>query len=72
MYPVNEGNKECRKCKHFDMGSGCVPTYEDILPPCGRDVALGQCLYEKLMKKGEKYGFWKNIRSIKSGKKSST
>lgn len=65
MYPVNEGNKECRKCKHFDMGSGCVPTYVDILPPCGRDVAMGQCLYKKLIKKEKKHGFWKSIRSIK-------
>lgn len=71
MYPVNEGNEECGKCKHFDMGSGCVPTYADILPPCGRDIAMGQELYKKLMKeRKKKHGFWESIRNTKSRKKS--
>lgn len=72
MYPVNEGNEECRKCKYFDMSLGCAPTYgKDGLPPCGRDIAMSQELYKKLMKEREKkHGFWKSIRNIKSRKKS--
>ena len=41
MIPVNEGNGECWKCKHFDLGSGCIPTYmKNGLPPCGRDIII--------------------------------
>ena len=74
MLPIDEGNEECLKCKHFDLCNGCIPTYEkDGLPPCGRNIIMSQELYKKLMKEKEnKHGFWKSIRSIKGRKKSNT
>lgn len=49
MIPVNEGNGECWKCKHFDLGSGCIPTYmKNGLPPCGRDIIMTQEFFKKL------------------------
>ena len=49
MIPVNEGNDECWKCEHFDIGSGCIPTYmKNGLPPCGRDIIMTQEFFKKL------------------------
>ena len=58
MLPVNEGNDECWKCKHFDLGSGCIPAYaENGLPPCGRDIIMTQECFKKLMaRKDENHG----------------
>lgn len=50
MIPVDEANEECRKCEHFDMGCGCVPTYLNELPPCGRNIILCQKTYKELFK----------------------
>lgn len=39
--PRNEGNSMCQNCDHFDLGMGCIPTYNDKpfdRPPCGREV----------------------------------
>ena len=51
MIPINEGDNECRKCKHFDSGSGCIPTYNrDGFPPCGRNIIVGQEYLKNLLK----------------------
>lgn len=43
MIAVNEGNSECLRCKHFDLGLGCaLIVVKNELPPCGRDVVLTQ------------------------------
>lgn len=61
MLPVNEGNAECRKCKHFDMSHGCIATHplfvKNGLPPCGRDIVMTQEDFKKL-KKGKKKKLW--------------
>ena len=51
MYPIDEGNDECRKCEHFNMGMGCVPTHIKLCPPCGLDVAISQASYKELITK---------------------
>lgn len=72
MIPVNEGNEECHKCKHFDLSYGCVPTYADgnilgKLPPCERDVILSQKHLKELLKKAqrkEKQHIFEHLRRI--------
>lgn len=61
--PVNEGDNECRKCIHFDIGQGCIPTYTIGLPPCGRDIVISQKYYKELLagKKACKGGLLKRI-----------
>lgn len=66
--PVNEGNDECRKCEHFDMGMGCVPTYINGLPPCGRDIIIPQKQFIELLsnqRKGVKQQIIKFMRNLK-------
>lgn len=41
MIPVNEGDEKCYACKHFYESYGCIPTYNDDFPPCGRKVIIG-------------------------------
>lgn len=41
MIPLYEGNEQCRECQYFDYGYGCVPTYNEVDPPCGRNVTFG-------------------------------
>ena len=58
MIPADEMNEECKKCEHLDYGYGCVPTYNNELPPCGRNIVVNggtvtQEEYKKL-KGGEK------------------
>lgn len=36
MIPVNEGNEDCQRCEYFYHAYGCMPTYSDVPPPCGR------------------------------------
>ena len=51
MIPIDEGNDKCRKCKHYDLSFGCIPTYsKDEFPPCGRDVIVEQEYLKKLFK----------------------
>lgn len=38
MIPVNEGNEECQKCEYFYLAYGCIPTYSNKFPLCGRKV----------------------------------
>lgn len=38
LIPINEGNEECYRCKHFYEAYGCMPTYCNQRPPCGRKV----------------------------------
>lgn len=68
MIPVNEGNEECRngKCKHFDGCYGCIPTYNNNFPPCGRDVILTQKHFKELLKakKKEKRHIFRSLRRI--------
>lgn len=41
MIPVYEGNAQCKKCEYFDISYGCVPTYNNQEPPCGRNLIGG-------------------------------
>lgn len=48
MIAVNEGNSECLRCEHFDLGLGCaLIAVKNKLPPCGRDVVLTQEEYKR-------------------------
>ena len=38
LIPINEGNEQCQRCKHFYHAYGCMPTYVYMRPPCGRKV----------------------------------
>lgn len=42
MIPVDEGNEQCYSCEHFYLAYGCIPTYSDNFPPCGRKVIGGK------------------------------
>lgn len=52
MIVVNEGNSECLRCEHFDLGLGCaLIAVKNELPKCGRDVTLTQEEYKRLEEK---------------------
>lgn len=38
MIPILEGNEQCYVCIHFNESYGCIPTYDNQYPPCGRNV----------------------------------
>ncbi len=51
MIPVEEGDKECCQCEHYDIMFGCMPTYKDHgFPPCGRNVIVSQEVLKELIK----------------------
>lgn len=55
MVAVNEGNSECLRCEHFDLGLGCaLIAVKNELPPCGRNVVLTQEEYKRLEEKRRK------------------
>ncbi len=55
MIPVEEGDKECCQCKHYDIMFGCMPTYKEHgFPPCGRHVIVSQEVLKELIKEREK------------------
>ena len=47
MIPVNEGDERCYTCDYFYESYGCIPTYDDHLPPCGRNVIGGKNMDNK-------------------------
>ena len=47
MIPVNEGNEQCYSCEHFYEAYGCIPTYNNDFPPCGRKVIGGKNMDNK-------------------------
>lgn len=39
--PENEGDEKCSRCKYYDLGMGCVPSYMHDYVPCGRKTKGG-------------------------------
>ena len=47
MIPVNEGDTKCYACEFFYEAYGCIPTYNNHYPPCGRKVIGGKNMDNK-------------------------